>query len=296
MAACHDLRRLDPFPESVFTVNHDMESQIAHCAEVIERADAMLTTAGAGMSVDSGLPSFRDRDGFWNAYPVLRQAGVRFQDVASPDMFRFDPALAWGFYGHRLKLYRDTPPHEGFAILRELARPMAFGVHVFTSNVDGHFRKAGFPAGCITECHGSIHHLQCTKGCSPEIWSAEEFVPEIDERSARLVGPPPRCGNCGAIARPNVLMFGDSGWNPHRTRDQQRRLKHWLGDAERLVVIELGAGTSIPTVRHFGEFQDTFLIRINPHEPHLPESRRGVGLPLPALDALRRLRLAMQAR
>ncbi|MFM0002100.1 hypothetical protein PQR57_13865 [Paraburkholderia dipogonis] len=130
----------------------------------LREADGLLITAGAGMGVDSGLPDFRGRDGVWRAYPALLHHGFSFENMANPARFAEHPKLAWGFYGHRLKLYRDTVPHEGFATLRRWADRMSRGVFVFTSNVDGQFQKAGFPESRVHECHGSIHALQCLDG------------------------------------------------------------------------------------------------------------------------------------
>ncbi|WP_322049658.1 Sir2 family NAD-dependent protein deacetylase, partial [Paraburkholderia sp. J67] len=76
-----------------------------------EEADGLLVTAGAGMGVDSGLPDFRGDEGLWRAYPALRHHGFSFEEIANPAVFSSDPRLAWGFYGHRLKLYRATQPH-----------------------------------------------------------------------------------------------------------------------------------------------------------------------------------------
>jgi len=64
--------------------------------------------AGAGMGVDSGLPDFRGDEGFWKAYPPMAKLGIRFSSMANPRWFESDPELAWGFYGHRLNLYRAT--------------------------------------------------------------------------------------------------------------------------------------------------------------------------------------------
>jgi NAD-dependent SIR2 family protein deacetylase len=139
------------------------------CADLIDQADGLLITAGAGMGVDSGLPDFRGTEGFWKAYPALAKAGIHFQTIASPEAFRSSPHLAWGFYGHRLNLYRRTLPHDGFQILLDLADSMPRGAFVFTSNVDGQFQKAGFRDSEICEVHGSIHHLQCLKGCAGDI-------------------------------------------------------------------------------------------------------------------------------
>lgn len=255
------------------------------CADLLDQADGLIITAGAGMGVDSGLPDFRGNSGFWQAYPALAKARIAFHEIASPDNFHSDPQLAWGFYGHRLALYRATEPHRGFALLAEWASQMPQGGFVFTSNVDGQFQKAGFDDARIYECHGSIHHLQCLAPCSSDIWVADTVQPEIDAEQCRMAPPLPRCPRCGGLARPNILMFGDDGWIDARLRQQASRLQRWLATVERPLVIELGAGTAIPTVRHFGESLDVPIIRINPTEPQLI-LRRGVSLAMGALEGL----------
>src|SRR3954452_22577971 len=100
---------------------------VARAADAVRQAGALLLTAGAGMGVDSGLPDFRGPEGFWRAYPPYRRLGLRFEQLANPEAFARDPHLAWGFYGHRLALYRATRPHEGFAILRRWGEAMAGG-------------------------------------------------------------------------------------------------------------------------------------------------------------------------
>ena len=100
------------------------------------------------MSVDSGLPDFRSKNGFWRAYPPAQQVGLSFASVSNPQTFENDIYKAWGFFGHRYQLYASHVPHRGYAILRKLIgdRPH----FVFTSNVDGHFERSGaFAADCI---------------------------------------------------------------------------------------------------------------------------------------------------
>ena len=87
---------------------------------MIRQADGLLITAGAGIGVDSGLPDFRGPQGFWGAYPALGRARIAFEAIANPAAFASQPRLAWGFYGHRLNLYRRTVPHEGFRILQRI--------------------------------------------------------------------------------------------------------------------------------------------------------------------------------
>jgi len=267
----------------------DNRRDIARAAALLAGADGLLICAGAGMGVDSGLPDFRGDAGFWRAYPALGQAGLPFQEIANPASFRADPALSWGFYGHRLALYRATVPHAGFGILLELARATAQGAFVFTSNVDGQFGRAGFGEERVVECHGSIHHLQCTRPCGDAIWPAAAFLPDVDEAACRLRGEPPRCPHCGALARPNILMFNDSGWINTRTEGQFARLQAWRARVRRLVVIETGAGVDVPSVRRMSERQGAPLIRINPRAPQL-DGASGVGLAFGARDALERIR------
>ncbi len=239
-------------------------------AAFLHDADALLIGAGAGMGVDSGLPDFRGTEGFWRAYPALQEARIDFESIANPAAFNDTPELAWGFYGHRLALYRRTVPHAGFAILKRWGERMAKGAFVFTSNVDGQFQKAGFDPKRIHECHGSIHHLQCLDGCDSSTWGAGGFAPEVDEARCRLTNAMPTCVKCGRLARPNILMFGDWGWSNVRAAEQAKRRDAWLAGVDRLVVVELGAGKAIPSVRHFS--QDMMrkhgakLVRINPRD------------------------------
>lgn len=95
------------------------------------------------MGVDSGLPDFRGPEGFWRAYPPFKMLGLKFQEVSNPAWFETDPEMAWGFFGHRYHLYNGTAPHRGFQTLLNLAQSRKDGYFVFTSNVDGHFQKAG---------------------------------------------------------------------------------------------------------------------------------------------------------
>jgi len=263
---------------------------IARAAEAVASADALLIGAGAGMGVDGGLPDFRGNEGFWRAYPPFAKLGLGFAALASPRWFRDDPALAWGFYGHRLELYRRTVPHQGFAILKRWADRMPRGGFVLTSNVDGSFQRAGFPADRIHEVHGAIDFLQCLDLCGVGTFPAEGVSVTVDPSTMRAVGGLPRCPNCGALARPNILMFGDAGWDDSTAEAQFRRLRDWLRslDAARLVVVECGAGTAIPTVRlhceDLAERPGAVLIRINPREAHAPPG--AISLASGALKAL----------
>lgn len=269
-------------------------NDFARAAALIEQADGLLITAGAGMGVDSGLPDFRGPEGFWKAYPALGRAKVQFEGIANPEAFHILPEVAWGFYGHRLNLYRNTVPHPGFDFLRELGASMPNGVFVFTSNVDGQFQKAGFSELAVCEVHGSIHHLQCMEPCHGKSWPADGFVPEVDADACVLLNEPPWCPRCSEMARPNVLMFGDRAWVPARQQKQLQRLQNWLDRCERIVMLEIGAGTQVPTVRMFADQVGAPLIRINPDPAQARVGRaRDVSFALGALEGLRGIAAAL---
>lgn len=253
--------------------------------------------AGAGMGVDSGLPDFRGPEGFWRAYPPYRRLGLRFEEIADPEHFDAAPELAWGFYGHRLALYRRTVPHAGFAVLRRWAD--RWPTKVFTSNVDGAFQAAGFADDAVTECHGAIGMLQCTRPCHDGTWPADAVDIAVDEETMRARPPLPACPRCGRVARPNILMFGDGSWVPGRHAARMAAHRAWLRslDASRLVVLELGAGTAVPTVRRHAELAAAAsgaLIRINVREPEVRHGR-GISLAAGARATLEAIDVALAA-
>lgn len=265
-----------------------LDDRFEKAAAAVKNAQAMIVTAGAGMGVDSGLPDFRGNQGFWNAYPMYERLGYSFIDAANPANFEGDPAFGWGFYGHRTNLYRETVPHRGFQMLQDWAAQYGQDSFAVTSNVDGQFQKAGYREDQVLEVHGSIHHLQCLTPCCNDIWDNEETIPvDFDSMRAEHI---PACRHCHSAARPNILMFGDYSWLPNRTHGQEMRFDHFLAqhrDAP-MVIIEMGAGTAIPTIRYMserlGQRRDATVVRINPREAHI--SGGHISLPCGAVEGL----------
>lgn len=269
----------------------DNTTVMIEAATAIRDAEVIIITAGAGMGVDSGLPDFRGSEGFWQAYPPYAARGLSFVDCANPDHFATDPGFGWGFYGHRLHQYRETTPHAGFATLLQWCQKSGRASWVVTSNVDGQFQKAGFPEEQLLEIHGSIHWLQCSIPCGRAIWENTEAIPvAMSTMRARTI---PRCPRCGVVSRPNILMFGDWGWIGDRTEQQQQRWNTFLEEqyGKRTVVIELGAGTAVPSIRslseRLGRRPETTVVRINLREPEIIPPH--LSLRAGAADALKHL-------
>ncbi len=274
----------------------NIAKSIKEASKTITNADAILITAGAGIGVDSSLPDFRGNEGFWKAYPPIAKLGISFSEMANPYWFQRDPYLAWAFYGHRLNLYRKTVPHDGFKIMLDIASKKPGGYFVFTSNVDGQFQKAGFNQKRIEECHGSIHHFQCTAQCTTEIWDTSNIEVQVDEKEFKAIDPLPKCIHCGALAGPNILMFGDWSWIPDRSNRQGERLADWLQsifkNSYKLAIVEMGAGEAVPTVRYKSESvagnDKATLIRINPRDYMIPAGN--ISIPLGSKEGIQQIK------
>ena len=284
------------------SMNHVSNQMFQKAADAIRASNAILITAGAGMSVDSGLPDFRGPEGFWKAYPPLKKRGLTLPETSNPRWFESDPHFAWGFFGHRYNLYSNAKPHKGFEILKKWGERKAKGCFVFTSNVDGHFQKSGFPEESVLECHGSINYLQLVDSTvNSEIWKVpEDFNLVVRESDLHAEDPLPQ-GPLGSDnkypARPNILMFGDWGFVDTRSDIQDRFFHKWLYEVSKddnLVVIEIGSGTFVPTVRmkseQIAKIKRGCLIRINPREPEVPKTlQNSISFPMGGLDCLSRI-------
>ena len=208
-------------------------------AALVARADALLITAGAGMSVDSGPPDIRDLEYLRARFDA---AGRTFGRWRSRAWFDDRPAAAWAWYGHRERLYRQATPHDGYRILRSWAQAVPCGSFVATSNVDGQFRRAGFTDWQVVERHGSVRRYQCTVPCSDDVWDAQgpawRSRPR-DSRSGRASALP-------ALRRARAPERADvrrREWVDTERREQQRRFDDWIASVrgKRMVVLECGA-------------------------------------------------------
>ena len=278
----------------------ELQHTIKAAAKTIEKADALIILAGAGMGVDSGLPDYRGDEGLWREHPYLKELGLTFTQAANPALFQANPALAWKFYGQRQQLYRDTKPHRGFDLLRKWGEEKTLGYFAYTSNVDGHFQFAGYPDDRIVECHGNIHRHQCCGPCHDQVW-----LVTLDDWEREQLGdelPIHYCPECNEVARPNVMMFNDWDWVREPTEVQHQRFGSWIDmlrrEGARLAMVETGAGTTLAAVRMQSEallnIVNSKLIRINLREAKGTEETLSIGMP--ALEALERIEQQLSKR
>jgi NAD-dependent deacetylase len=161
---------------------------IARAAAALRKARHVCVLTGAGISAESGIPTFRDAlTGLWSKF--------RAEELATPEAFERDPGLVWRWYEWRRELVRRAEPNAGHHALVELARRVP-RLTLVTQNVDGLHQRAGSSA--VLEYHGNILRDRCT---------VEQVV--VDRAGGDGAGLP-RCAGCGGLLRPDVVWFGEA--------------------------------------------------------------------------------------
>ena len=133
-----------------------------------------MITAGAGISVDSGLPDYREIRVF-EIYPMYESLGINYYDAANPVHFSDDPAFGWGFYAHRIDLRRRTMPHHGFRLLQGGSKG-GEGLFCCKHQCGQSIPESRISRRQIYEIHGSIHHLQCLLPPAEDVWENTDYI------------------------------------------------------------------------------------------------------------------------
>lgn len=151
-------------------------------------ADHIAALTGAGMSAESGVPTFRDaQTGLWAQYDP--------QELATPHAFRRDPGLVWDWYAWRRSLVAKAKPNAGHLALVQMEKHVQ-QVTLITQNVDGYHQLAG--STDVIELHGNIMRIKCA--------SCASIADQLDESA----GSPPHCSYCGGLLRPDVVWYGEN--------------------------------------------------------------------------------------
>ena len=162
-----------------------MESAFAEIADLIIRQQPCVALTGAGISAESGIPTFRSKGGLWEKFDPTVYASI--------EMFRKDPTRYWSIRGDFIRNYDAYQPNAGHTALAELEK-MGLLKHVITQNIDGLHRKAG--SRNVTEIHGSLREVDCL-ACGKQY-----RAPHVP------AGTPPFC-ECGGVLKPNTVLFGE---------------------------------------------------------------------------------------
>jgi NAD-dependent deacetylase len=164
-----------------------MEKEILEAKRIIDDSTNVTVLTGAGISAESGIPTFRGENGLWRNF--------RSEDLATPEAFSKDPQLVWEWYEWRRKIVRDAKPNAGHYALAELENQIPTFT-LITQNIDGLHQLAG--SRNIIEMHGNLWQIRCTK-CDKIEYNHEVPFREL----------PPMCKQCNSIGRPNIVWFGE---------------------------------------------------------------------------------------
>lgn len=164
-----------------------MVEEIKLCSNKIKISQNIVVLTGAGISAESGIPTFRGENGLWKNY--------RAEDLATPSAFMRNPQLVWEWYCWRRRIIKKAGPNAGHIALKEMEEILRERFFLITQNVDGLHRKAGNEN--VIEFHGNIWVTVCSQ-CGKTRWDETENYSEV-----------PRCEACGGFERPGVVWFGE---------------------------------------------------------------------------------------
>ncbi|MCE5243794.1 MAG: NAD-dependent deacylase [Desulfobacteraceae bacterium] len=166
---------------------HSVEKSICTVRDALAEAKSVVVLSGAGISAESGVPTFRGQGGLWRQY--------RATDLATPEAFARDPKLVWEFYNWRRELLEPLRPNAAHLSLAKLENRLSSFV-LITQNIDGLHQMAG--SRNVLELHGNIWKVRCT-ACGRLTEDRRVPLPLL-----------PTCEDCGALLRPHVVWFGET--------------------------------------------------------------------------------------
>src|SRR5512140_1766916 len=224
-----------------------------------ERDGRVVVLTGAGMSAESGIPTFRGEEGYW----VVGSRNYMPQEMATWEMFEQAPDEVWRWYLYRFGICRDARPNAGHEALVRLERHLGDRFHLVTQNIDGLHRRAGSERVlCI---HGDAAYVRCANDCGLGV---VELPPGLAPRGDGALLPSERaaltCPRCKAWLRPHVLWFDEYYDEEHYRMESSLRA---AGAADLLLVVGTSGATNLPM--QIGELcwrRGAALVDVNPEE------------------------------
>ncbi|MCF7790454.1 MAG: NAD-dependent deacylase [Victivallales bacterium] len=227
-------------------------------ADEILKADKILFITGAGISADSGMPTYRGIGGLYNNDQT--EEGISIEDAISGNMLKRRPDITWKYLWQLGKACADAEPNHAHKIITEIQK-LKPDTWVLTQNVDNLHRMAGNTN--LIEIHGNAFELYCTK-CYAE-FDSENITSNYRNGNVKL---PPKCGECGGIVRPKVVLFGEM--LPEKAINKYYDILRSMPD----LVISIGTSSLFPYIQEpvmIAVQQGAATVEINPGETSISQ-------------------------
>jgi NAD-dependent deacetylase len=218
-----------------------MEERLARLLlEVREEQGLILVLTGAGISAESGIPTFRGKEGYW----VVGSRNYEPQEMATWAMFCRAPEEVWRWYLFRFGVYRDARPNDGHRALVDLEHALGDRFLLVTQNIDGLHRKAGSSPGRTYCIHGDSAWVRCAQECTTELFPMPDLVvPTRDALPPRVDRQALSCPRCGGWLRPHVLWFDECYDEKNYRMESTLRA---TAQASLLLVVGTSGATNLP--------------------------------------------------
>jgi len=237
-----------------------MEPKLAQLlAGVRARSGNVLALTGAGISAESGIPTFRGAEGYW----VVGSRNYMPQEMATNEMFQRAPDEVWRWYLYRFGVCKDARPNAGHAALVDLERALGDRFTLVTQNIDGLHRRAGSTrVFCI---HGDAAYVRCADECGLGVVDLPPgLVPRGDGQLAPAEREALRCPRCKGWLRPHVLWFDEYYDEEHYRMESALRA---AGAADLLLVVGTSGATNLPMqIGQLAYRRGAALVDVNPEE------------------------------
>ena len=216
-----------------------MDEVATACRDDLCLDGGAVVRTGAGISAESGIPTFRGKEGYW----TVGSREYHPQELATHAAFSAMPWEVWAWYLYRRGVCRAAAPNAAHHALVRLEQALGERFALITQNVDGLHRRAG--SRRVFAIHGDIDHMRCAAECVPTPWPIPEDVPALTRGQTipETVRAALACPRCGGPARPHVLWFDESYDEPRFFLDTARRL---AAAAALLVVVGTSGQTNLP--------------------------------------------------
>lgn len=172
---------------------------VSHCKAAGKQGKFVTFLTGAGISAESGIPTYRGHDGIWIKGTKYHQP----QEIATFRFFQKDPLAFWDYTLQRMRLFGDKLPNAGHKALVEIEQKIPDSFYLITQNIDELHRKAGNTAGRMSEIHGKASTMRCSKDCSEDIYPVPVMT-DVEQEIQKIT-----CPLCGHFTRPNILLFDE---------------------------------------------------------------------------------------